>query len=58
MATPIVEFNATHTTEMLGWTAQLFDDLKIYILLIIGLFMGLYILERVIGIFIKPKKEE
>jgi len=50
MATSLVEFSATHTEELLGNTIAIIDDVKLYFLLIMGVFIGFIILEKIIRV--------
>lgn len=45
-------------SDMVGYVSSLFDDLKLLILLIVGLFAGFYIIEKIIEIItIKTEKK-
>lgn len=48
MATSMIEFTDSHITDILGWVAQLVDDLKLLIILILAVFLGMWIVERII----------
>jgi len=56
-AVSLIEWNSTNTTDLLGQAGAVFDDLKLLVLLILAIFIGLYIAERIIkAVFFKEEK--
>lgn len=49
MATSLVEFSATHTDELLGNVVAIIDDVKLFVLLIIAVFLAFHILGFIVN---------
>lgn len=55
MATSLVEFSATHTSILLENTIAMINDVKLLAFLMIGVFLGFFLIRKVIYI-IKGKE--
>ena len=53
----MVEINQDFINGVISYVGSLFSDFKLLILLVMGVFLGIFIIERVISAIITKKEE-